>query len=72
MLTVAFALGVTVLMTLTGLPAATIKQRCRHMLKWPTQPSRWQLLGVPDGEAGSWNQALVICLAEIVVGLKEE
>ena len=71
-LTDAFALGVTVLMTLTGLPSATIKQRCRHMLKWPTQPSRWQQPGVPDGEAGSWDQAVVTSLAEIIVGLKEE
>ena len=71
-LTDVFALGVTVLMALTGLPSASIKQRCRHMFKWPTQPSRWQPPGVPDGEAGSWDQALVICLAEIVVGLKEE
>jgi len=71
-LTDAFALGVTVLMTLTGLPSATIKQRCRHMLKWPTQPSRWQRPGVPDGEAGSWDEAVVICLAEIVTGLDEK
>ena len=42
------------------------------MLKWPTQPSRWQRPGVPDGEAGSWDEAVVICLAEIIVGLKEE
>ena len=35
-LTDGFAFGVTVLMALTGLPAAGIKQRCRHMLKWPT------------------------------------
>ena len=40
-LTDVFALGVTVLMALTGLPSASIKQRCRHMFKWPTQPSRW-------------------------------
>ena len=72
MLTDAFALGVTVLMALTGLPSANIKQRCRHMFKWRTQPSRWQRPGVPDGEAGSWDEAVVICLAEIIVGLKEE
>ena len=71
-LTDAFALGVTVLMTLTGLPSANIKQRCRHMHKWPTQPSRWQRPGVPDGEAGSWDEAVAICLAEIVTGLNEQ
>ena len=71
-LTDAFALGVTVLMSLTGLPSASIKQRCRHMFKWPTQPSRWQPPGVPDAEAGSWDQAVVISLAEIVTGLDEK
>ena len=71
-LTDAFALGVTVLMALTGLPSASIKQRCRHMFKWPTQPSRWQPPGEPDGEAGSWDRTVVICLAEIVTGLNEQ
>ena len=71
-LTDAFALGVTVLMALTGLPSANIKQRCRHMQKWPTQPSRWQAPGVPDKEAGSWDEAVAICLAEIVTGLTNE
>ena len=70
-LTDAFALGVTVLMALTGLPSASIKQRCRHMQQRPTQPSRWQAPGVPDAEAGSWDEAVAIGLAEIVVGLDE-
>ena len=70
-LTDAFALGVTVLMALTGLPSANIRQRCRHMQKWPTQSSRWQAPGVPDKEAGSWDEAVAIGLAEIVVGLDE-
>ena len=71
-LTDAFAFGVTVLMALTALPAANIRQRCRHMQKWPTQPSRWQAPGVPDEQAGSCDEAVAIGLAEIVVGLKEE
>ena len=70
-LTDAFALGVTVLMVLTGLPSASIRQRCRLMQKWPTQPSRWQAPGVPDKEAGSWDEAVAIGLAEIVVGVTE-
>eukprot|EP00964_Phaeocystis_antarctica_P098395 scaffold64412_cov59-Phaeocystis_antarctica.AAC.2 len=70
-LTDAFALGVTVLMALTSLPTANIRQRCRHMQKWPTQPSRWQAPGVPDKEAGSWDEAVAISLAEIVVGVTE-
>ena len=71
MLTDAFALGVTVLMALTGLPSAHIRQRCRHMQKWPTQPSRWQAPGVPDEQAGSWDEAVAVGLAEIVTGLDE-
>ena len=71
-LTDAFAFGVTVLMALTALPAANIRQRCRHMQKWPTQPSRWQAPGVPDEQAGSCDEAVAISLAEIVTGLKEE
>ena len=70
-LTDAFALGVTALMALTGLPASNIRQRCRLMQKWPTQPSRWQAPGVPDKEAGSWDEAVAISLAEIVVGVTE-
>ena len=69
MLTDAFALGVTMLMVLTGLPSAHIRQRCRHMHKWPTQPSRWQAPGVTDAKAGSWDEAVAVGLAEIVVGL---
>jgi hypothetical protein len=71
-LTDGFAFGVTVLMTLTGLPAAEIKQRCRHMLRWPTQPQRWQPPGVPDVAAGSWDDGTSIGLAEIIQGLDEK
>ena len=70
-LTDAFALGVTVLMALTGLPTTNIRQRCRHMHKWPTQPSRWQAPGVPDSAAGTWDDAVAVSLAEIVVGVAE-
>ena len=71
-LTDAFAFGVTVLMALTGLPSASIRQRCRHMQQRPTQPSRWQAPGVPDAEGGTWDEAVAIGLAEIVVGLTEQ
>jgi len=70
-LTDGFAFGVTVLMALTGLPTAGIKQRCRHMLKWPTQPQRWQPPGVPDVAAGSWDGGASIGLAEVIQGLDE-
>ena len=70
-LTDGYAFGVTVLMALTGLPNAGIKQRCRHMLKWPTQPQRWQPPGVPDAAAGSWDGGASSGLAEVIQGLDE-
>ena len=71
-LTDGFAFGVTVLLTLTGLPTVGIKQRCRHMLKWPTQPQRWQPPGVPDAAAGSWDGGASSGLAEVIQSLTEE
>ena len=71
-LTDGFAFGVTVLMVLTGLPAAGIKQRCRHMLKWPTQPQRWQPPGVPDVAAGNWDGGASSGLVEVYLSLTEE
>ena len=66
-----FALGVTILVALTGQPAPGLKQRCRHMLKWPAQPHRWQPTGVPDAKGGAWGEGVATCLAEIVAGLNE-
>ena len=71
-LTDGFAFGVTVLMALTGLPAAGIKQHCRHMLRWPGQPQRWQPPGVPDVAAGSWDGGAPSGLAEVIQGLDEK
>ena len=70
-LTDGFAFGVTVLIALTGLPAAGIKQRCRHMLRWPTQPQRWLPPGMPDVAAGSWDCGASSGLAEVIQGLNE-
>ena len=70
-LTDGYAFGVTVLMALTGLPATEIKQRCRHMLRWPTQPQRWQPPGVPDVAAGSWDGGASSGLVEVIQGLSE-
>ena len=67
----AFALGVTALMVLTGLPSTDIKQRCRHMLKHPARPERWQAPGVPDEAAGSWDGAAASEILEICNGLDE-
>ena len=70
-LTDGFAFGVTALMALTGLPTTDIKQRCRHMLKWPTQPEKWQPPGVPDAAAGGWDGEAASGLVEMVNGLQE-
>ena len=50
-LTDGFALGMTILVAFTGQPASDLKQRCRHMLKFPDKPERWQKPGVPDEAA---------------------
>jgi len=71
-LTDAFALGVSVLMTLTGLPTSDIKQRCRLMLKFPDTPDRWLKPGVPDEAAGKWDGASAAGLAEISAGLTDQ
>ena len=68
-LTDAFAFGMTLLVAFTGQPAKQLKQRCRHMLKWPDDPVRWQKPGVPDEAAGSLDGAAACELATIVVGL---
>ena len=70
-LTDGFALGMTILVAFTGQPASGLKQRCRHMLKFPDKPERWQKPGVPDEAAGSWDAAAATGLAEAIVGLNE-
>ena len=70
-LTDGFALGVSILVALTGQPAKDLKQRCRHMLKFPDRPERWQKPGVPDEAAGEWDGATACSLAEVIVGLNE-
>ena len=70
-LTDGFALGMTILVAFTGQPASGLKQRCRHMLKFPDKPERWQKPGVPDEAAGEWEGATACALAEISNGLDE-
>ena len=70
-LTDGFAFGMTLLVALTGQAAKGLKQRCRHMIKWPDDPARWQKPGVPDEAAGSWDSAAACELATIVNGLDE-
>eukprot|EP00966_Prymnesium_polylepis_P028334 655628-Prymnesium_polylepis.1 len=71
-LTDGFAMGITMLVTMTGLEAADILSRCRQLLRNPEQPARWIKPGVPDEAAGEWPDEVTTCLASLVVGLSLE
>ena len=71
-LTDGYALGVSMLMVLTGLPALSLVSQCRHMLRRPDQPSAWQSPGVADTSAGEWPPDVACGLARVVAGLKSE
>ena len=49
-----YAVGVALLMCLTGLPALDIKARCRKLLCRPDEPAEWEAPGLPDTQAGAW------------------
>ena len=66
-----FALGITLLMTLVGLPALDIRRHCRNMLRFPEDPSKWSAPGVPDGSAGEWPADVMSEALEVVVGLSK-
>lgn len=70
-LTDGFAAGITLLMALVGLPATGLDNQCRHMLRHPTRPEKWQAPGVPDATAGEWPDAVATALAEVCAGLTE-
>mgnify|MGYP006082084591 CR=1 FL=1 len=44
---------------LVGLPAIGLKGKCRRLLKFPEEPSRWEPPGVPDVVAGTWPPMMV-------------
>ena len=71
-LTDGFAAGITLLMALVGLPATGLDNQCRHMLRHPTRPEKWQAPGVPDATAGEWPPAVAATIAEVVVGLTDQ
>ena len=54
-LTDGFAVGMSILMVLTGLPVLDLSNKCRIMLRRPDQPSAWQPPGVPDAKGGAWG-----------------
>ena len=67
-----FAMGVTVLIALTGLEAVNIVPRCRHLLRSPAHPDKWMAPGVPDARAGEWPMEVTSGLVEIIKGLALE
>jgi len=67
-----FAMGITILVALTGLEAADILPRCRGMMRYPTKPSKWVAPGRPHSSAGEWPEEVATGLAEVVVGLSFE
>ena len=71
-LTDGYAVAVTILVALVARPGVGLKGTCRHMLKHPTRPERWEAPGVPDQSAGCWPAKVVAQLATMVMGLTEE
>jgi serine/threonine protein kinase len=67
-----FAMGITILVALTGLPATDIQPRCRQLLRNPGRPDKWVAPGRPDATAGEWPDAVATGLADVVVGLAME
>ena len=67
-----FAMGITILVALTGLPATDIQPRCRQLLRNPGRPDKWVAPGRPDATAGEWPDAVATGLAAVVVGLAME
>jgi hypothetical protein len=68
-LTDGFAMGVTALVTMVGLPASNILQRCRLLLRKPEDPAKWATPALPDASAGEWPDDVKVGLATMVVGL---
>ena len=64
-----YAMGVTALMALTGLPVRDIKNKCRKLLRFPDQPAQWEAPGTPDTAAGAWPEPVAVALARAISGL---
>ena len=75
-LTDGYALGLTILVTLTGQPISghgnELMQRCRGMLMHPDERERWEAPGRPDPRAGNWPARVACGLARLVAGLAWE
>lgn len=68
-----YAYGLCLLMLLTGLDAFGLVDKCRNLVRYPTQPDRWAhssgWSGGVDSSAGQWPQELQGELAEVTSGL---
>ena len=67
-----YALGLSVLVTMTGLGPTGLVHTCRHMLMQPNERERWQPPAVPSVEAGTWPNRVACGLVRIAVGLTWE
>jgi len=64
-----YAIGVTLLQCLVGLPVQGLKPRCRQLLERPDEPGLWTAPGCPDATAGEWPVLVARSVAQIVHGL---
>ena len=71
-LTDGYAMGITMLVALTGQSAIGLKKTCKALLKHPTSPERWQAPGVPDAKAGVWPADVVAAMARMASSLTLE
>eukprot|EP00966_Prymnesium_polylepis_P015377 355758-Prymnesium_polylepis.1 len=51
-----YAAAITMLVALTAMPVVGVRSQCRHMLRYPDSPEKWQAPGVPDVAAGEWPE----------------
>ena len=66
-----YAFAITALVTLVARPAVGLESCCRHLLRHPDRPERWQAPGLPDARASEWPAGVICRLAELVSGYGE-
>ena len=67
-----YALGLTILLTVTGLGSSNLVHRCKDLLMNPDDNERWVSPAVPSPEAGAWPPKVARGLVRLVVGLTWE
>jgi hypothetical protein len=68
-LTDGYAMGITMLVALTGQSAIGLMKTCKALLKHPTSPEHWRAPGVPDAAAGAWPADVVAAMAAMASSL---